>query len=343
MADKKITLKRNNAGTIDRLFPTTTTDQIMFYDPNFSQTGESYVPVFDSNGKIKAKHIPSSFMGGLQFAGALNLTASGGSNDTINQLLIAYYNNANYLGTLAPGYFWIVQTAGVVSGFSAGGSGGASYWVVSGEEGEYEDVPSDAVGEDITLEVGDYIVYTGSESLSQNSVTVYKHYFSVINNDERIATTERPGLISAANQTKLDGIAASADNYGGFVVSDSESTPNTETIVSGGTVTFAGAGGASVLNSSGTITITAPAAYSHPSHTARSIDTSGVDVLDTFTSDTLGHITAITKRTLPNATVNAAGVMSGADKKKLDETNVVRYANADSSASTFGYIYFDED
>ena len=37
----------------------------------------------------------------------------------------------------------------------------------------------------------------------------------------------------------------------------------------------------------------------HNEYTARSIDTSAVDVLDTFTSDVYGHVTAATKRTLP--------------------------------------------
>ena len=38
--------------------------------------------------------------------------------------------------------------------------------------------------------------------------------------------------------------------------------------------------------------------YTHPTYTARSIDTSGAEVLDTFTSDTSGHVTGIAKRTM---------------------------------------------
>jgi hypothetical protein len=334
MANRKITLKRNNDGTVDNLFPKTTADQIVWYD----SVGDDYINVFDSNNKLKAAHIPSFLVGGLNFRNSLDLTASGGSDDTIHQLLTAK-EGSGYESTLEAGDFWIVQTAGVVSGFSAGAGGNVTYWLVNGEEGEYTDEPSDAVGEDITLEVGDYIVFTGSETQA-DTTTVIRYYFSIINNDQRLATSSRPGLISATNQAKLDGIAESADNYGGFsVVVGEDST----VIGSGDSVTFVGDGGAIISESAGTITIFAPEEYSHPTYATRSIDTTGVDVLDTFTSDAFGHITAITTRTLPNATVNDPGVMSAADKKKVDETNVVRYANADDSASTYGYIYFDED
>lgn len=49
----------------------------------------------------------------------------------------------------------------------------------------------------------------------------------------------------------------------------------------------------SIITADDTITI------SHDEYTAKSIDTSAVDVLDTFTSDVYGHVTAITTRTLP--------------------------------------------
>lgn len=58
--------------------------------------------------------------------------------------------------------------------------------------------------------------------------------------------------------------------------------------------------------------------YTHPTLTARSIDTDGIEVLDTLTSDTNGHVTAATKRTLPTATTLLPGVMSATDKLKLD-------------------------
>ena len=47
--------------------------------------------------------------------------------------------------------------------------------------------------------------------------------------------------------------------------------------------------------------------YTHPSYTARSIDTTGAEVLDVFTSDTSGHVTSITKRTMTLADLGYTG------------------------------------
>jgi len=397
MADRKITIKRNNSGTVETLFPTTTIDQIVWYDSQTTSAGDGYINVFDSNNKLKAAHLPSVVMGGLKFKNSLDLTESGGSNDTIHQLLVAK-EGSSYTTAIEAGDFWIVTTAGIVTGQSAGASGNVSYWLVSGEEGEYEDVPSDSTSEEINLEVGDYIVFTGKEITTNGSNTVEKYYFSVINNDERIATSTRPGLISASNQSKLDGIASSADNYGGFNVTDGT---NSTTIGSGDNLTFTAGTNVSITESNGAVTISSTdtndnttytisavdggvstskvirltgsdastddvtlsagtnmsvsrsgdqiifastdTVYTHPSYTTRSIDTSGVDVLDVFTSDSIGSVTNITKRTLPNATINAAGVMSATDKTKLDNTNVVKYAAASNAVSSYGFIYFDED
>ena len=45
--------------------------------------------------------------------------------------------------------------------------------------------------------------------------------------------------------------------------------------------------------------------YIHPGYTSRSINTSGAQVLDTFTSDTKGHVTGITTRTMTLADIGA--------------------------------------
>ncbi len=58
--------------------------------------------------------------------------------------------------------------------------------------------------------------------------------------------------------------------------------------------------------------------YAHPTQTAISVDTADTEVIDTLTVNTLGHVTAATKRTLPAATTSAPGTMSAADKVKLD-------------------------
>jgi len=47
--------------------------------------------------------------------------------------------------------------------------------------------------------------------------------------------------------------------------------------------------------------------YTHPSYTARSIDTTGAEVLDTFSSDTSGHVTGITTRTMTLSDLGYSG------------------------------------
>lgn len=59
--------------------------------------------------------------------------------------------------------------------------------------------------------------------------------------------------------------------------------------------------------------------YEHHSQAAISINTSGVDVIDIMSVDAEGHVTSASKRPLPNVVSGgAAGVMTGADKARLD-------------------------
>lgn len=79
--------------------------------------------------------------------------------------------------------------------------------------------------------------------------------------------------------------------------------------------------------------------YIHPTHEARSADTSGVTVLDTLQSDSLGHVTALTTRTLPSATVSTSGVVELAEGTEL--TTNLSSANVPSALSAKNMIdYF---
>lgn len=83
--------------------------------------------------------------------------------------------------------------------------------------------------------------------------------------------------------------------------------------------------------------------YSHPTFNGDdiSVDTSGVNVIDTLTvtTNTDGHVTAASAatRTLPNATTSAAGVMSSTDKSKLD--NIEANATADQTDAEIETAY----
>ena len=80
----------------------------------------------------------------------------------------------------------------------------------------------------------------------------------------------------------------------------------------------------------GALWVDVTAQYIHAVLAAQSIDTAGIEVLDTFTSNTEGHVTGVTKRTLPEATQSLPGVMSSADKTKID--GIESGATADQTA-----------
>jgi hypothetical protein len=73
-------------------------------------------------------------------------------------------------------------------------------------------------------------------------------------------------------------------------------------------------------DTTGLTTVTNSAVYTHPTQTAIAVDATnnGTNVIDSVTVNTLGHVTAVTTRDLSAATTSAAGVMSAADKTKLD-------------------------
>ena len=135
------------------------------------------------------------------------------------------------------------------------------------------------------------------------------------------ATQSADGLMSAADKTKLDGIDANANNYTHPTTAGNKHIPAGGK--SGQILRWSSAGTATWGDDNDTV-------YTHPAYTART----GVPTANqtpafgsTFSvsqpvSDASGHITALTSRTvkIPNtaATASKAGLMSAADKTKLD-------------------------
>ena len=125
---------------------------------------------------------------------------------------------------------------------------------------------------------------------------------------------DQAGTDNSTNVT----LASVANNY--LTITNQEITAGTVPVSLGGTgaTTAAAARTALDVDQAGTIN------YTHPAYTTRSIDTSGVEVIDTFTSDAIGSVTGITKRTLPTATSEAAGVvLLGSDTVQSTAANTV--------------------
>lgn len=90
-----------------------------------------------------------------------------------------------------------------------------------------------------------------------------------------------------------------------FTISDGS---NTSVISDGNTLTLAGSGLISATESNGTVTFATTANnYSHPTQTAISVTGTAASVIDSVTVNTLGHTTAVTKRTLTLANLGYTG------------------------------------
>lgn len=192
------------------------------------------------------------------------------------------------------------------------------------------------------------------------------------------ATTSAAGLMSKDDKTKLNGIASSANNYShpNSGVTAGTNYNSNQTPSFGGTFNIPkltyNAQGHVTASANSTVTIPSTEAtqseaglmskddktkldgisssannYTHPSYTARTGKPTanqtpsfgGTATVSQITSDSNGHVTGATDRTItiPNttATTSAAGLMSSTDKTKLD--GVATGANkttVDSSMST---------
>lgn len=214
-------------------------------------------PIF-SSGKIDPAFLPDSIFDSLYYFGAIS------ANTTLKALVAAAYETAPVRDN-PKGMYWVATTTVTITANATAEISGTYYYITSFIATEGGGTPSS-----VTFEAGDWIVLDNFVTDIGGAATPHIVRFATVNNTYELATTTTPGIMSAADKTKLDGIATGANNY------------------------------------------------THPTYTSRSIDTANVDVLDTFVSDTSGHVTAITTRTLPNATTSTSGVMSAADKTKLD-------------------------
>ena len=128
--------------------------------------------------------------------------------------------------------------------------------------------------------------------------------------------------LTQANPSNTDDIVLAVAQTGTTDGLDISESGDTITFAHHDTSTLSGAQGTAgiasiTVDEMGHVTAVTTATYnnySHPTYTTRSINTSGVDVLDVFTSDTIGSVTNITTRTLPNASPTTVGVVTAGDQ-----------------------------
>jgi hypothetical protein len=139
-------------------------------------------------------------------------------------------------------------------------------------------------------------------------------------------TTGAAGVIESrtAAQVRSDiGAGTGNGSMDNFVVTDGS---NSTVIADGDTLSLLGTGLISVdETAAGEFTVSTTANnYVHPTHTARSIDTSGAEVMDILTVDTSGHVTAASTRTMTLADLGYTGATDANKYVLPDATESVK-------------------
>jgi hypothetical protein len=329
--------------------------------------------VFDGNDKIKPAFLPDSVFDSLHFIStasfATQYDAQSGPG-LLSDLADYAFDELNIGRSVLGAYFVANETIELSSNTSAvvGSYDASKYYITrftSTDEGGLGTAGSMGSANLTTLETGDWIVITnisGAGTVGNPYIVI----FAIVENTYELATTGADGIVRLSSQSTYASLSGNnvitdgrlktlIDNAAFAAASHAHGNiTNTGTIT---TNTAASSGQHLVITSSanlieqsaielGTTTTTflnnagawaTPAGtYAHPTFTARSVDTSGVDVLDTFTSNTDGHVTGIATRTLPNATTSLPGVMSAADKTKLDGIATGATANTGTVTSVGG-------
>lgn len=193
MADRKITLKRNNAGTTEVLYPTTTVDQI------YSSNGTT--AAFDSSDKLKYAFLPAGITGGLKFIDTLTAAEIDTSAEfaaLMDNLFTAYgvegMSGSYYIASesIAADLQISSTQAGVTTRYYASQAVGQSG--ATGEE-EVDDSTQ------LQLETGDWLIVT-AVSGAGTSGDPYVVSLGVVNNTYQDATTAVKGVVELATNSE---------------------------------------------------------------------------------------------------------------------------------------------
>lgn len=300
----KITIKRNNSGTSQTLYPTTTVDQLL--------TDDGLENVFDGSNKIKVAYLPTSVFGGLQFEGAL--TSSNSDTDAeLASLLDGVFQSQESLANMA-GSFWIVNGTNFSINASLQGeqaSGTSRWWATTTSYGTEE---GEADGADtLSVETGDWVVIVQVTGLGTQA-SPYTAELAVVNNTYANASTTAKGVVELATNEQAGGSSSSlavtpaglSSVLSGY--STTNTTYTTSAVDSGANaiirltgsdsstedITLVAGDNIAITPSGDNITIDS----SHPSiSAASSVNNSGRTYIQDITLDSNGHITGITSAT----------------------------------------------
>ena len=300
--------------------------------------------IFDSNDKIKVNYLPDAVFDSLLFYDTWSLATS--SATARADKIIAAIDFAIAQKRSAVGLYFVSTSNQTIGALSNQANTAANKTVTM------DFAPTDA-GSVMTsgqnsgaLEAGDWFVINDYSVVG----SVYNVRLAVINNVYNDATTTLDGIVRlssrsiyadlAGNNVITEGVLktvidnasfAASGHVHGNITKDGKITTNTAAasgqhlvitssadVVQQSAITF-GSTTTTFLTNAGTWA-TPTGTYAHPTQTAINANATddGINVIDSVTVNTLGHVTAVGTRNLSAATTSAPGHMSAADKTKLD-------------------------
>jgi hypothetical protein len=202
MADKKIQLKRNNASTIDNLFPVVRiTDAV----------GSDGTTSFLDGGKIRPSYLPSTVFDSLYNLGGI--AANVNLWDTAKIIIDhAQTNNRN-----PQGYYLVSTGTRVLTGHENQNTpalvSGKYYLahIVVGDEGQFE--TGSGFSTTTTLEAGDWVFATNFSGLGTEG-SPYILYFAVVENTYENASTTVGGIVTLSNASNVNAFNGTTNTGG---------------------------------------------------------------------------------------------------------------------------------
>lgn len=273
-------IKRYDGSAFQELFPKTISQRL------FANNGTT--PLFDGNGKINEQFLPDSVFDSLYFFGTVS------ANSDIRNLGIEAADDADGSSRSPKGYYWVATAPCTISSGTGAITVGPYTATTSGINPSEEGVSS---GTSVALETGDWFILIDIQG-SGTTQSPWSFNFATVNNTYETAKAAVHGIVKLFSNTQQSTAAQGVSN----TASRTYGIQN---------------------NAAGQLVVNVPwqnTVFTHPTFDAINANAvnNGVNVVDNISVNTDGHVTAVGLRNLSNATTSAAGVMSAADKDKLD-------------------------